>query len=1103
MTTSNGHNTSLKPGPNAAPSGQGNWRTKGARTDISIFLEEVVYPNLYDHLESAYPEFGFRSSGNGSKVGTIYPTSVPVPVNEKRPDRIVCYRKTCFQYMVHGHRAVRWLDHENGGRKPTGDEFLPAVRALCLKAGVAFPERQMTAKQREQAARWEARRTVMTVVLKYCQILLWDEKTGKPARDYLYSRGFTDEDIKDLGFGYYRASKHLREQLGKLGYDVEAAQDAALLWTKLQGYIIIPWMDASGGVLTLYGRWPGPPPMMKDQTFAWQKTRDERLAAWQAKSPEDRDAEPWAEPYLPKTIALPGDGSKGVPLYFDRARRAGHRDTLVAVEGVLDGAIAQCRGDSRTVAYVAAEFSGRQIETLARHNIKAVIIAPDPDGGGDTGACSSVKGLMARGITAYVARRLPDGLDPDEFILRDGIDAWRKHLEDPIPGAVYLVGQVLGAITPEDPEIKRRAAADAAIVEAREVPDERDRTAAYTLISERTGYAAEDLKARGDGLFSTAEPTLDVEAIRETAKKYAEANDLAGLLRDTDFLGRLARLKSENAAEFTLMRTELKVIKGFRYQDFDKFIKSLARTNARERLAEADAAGEERGLPTILCGGEELPVMTDAALAALRVYNDPPRLFACGSELVRLRRDYDSKPAREILGIPALRGEVARSASWQRERCVGEDIIREGTPPPLEVISDIASLPTWDSDIFPPLDSIIDCPRFDRDGNLIMTPGYNPDSHIWYEPNPGLDIPAVPDRPSPEDVRRAKYWLMTELFGDFPFEDDASRANALVATLAPFVRPMILGPTMPHDIEASTPGTGKGLLADAITVPAMGKKPSPNTETKNDEEWDKRITSILLRDPTYVLWDNINRNLDSGVLASVFTAYPTYGARILGQSKHVELPVRCIWLVTANNPSMSIELARRFALTRLKAETEQPWLRKDFTHPNLISWAMKNRANLVWACLVLCRAWIVKDKPRGITTVGSFEEWAEVMGGILAVAEVPGFLENRSKLFEQANDDIHTWRAFVLHWWGKYKEETVTSADLFTLASEKGLLTGILDCKTEAGNKNKLGRELNKKKDVYISDNRITKCDPDHKGTAQFKLTPLPTTTAEREQVKL
>jgi putative DNA primase/helicase len=100
----------------------------------------------------------------------------------------------------------------------------------------------------------------------------------------------------------------------------------------------------------------------------------------------------------------------------------------VVVEGLTDAALLQVRGDTRTVASVAARLSNLQIQTLARHRIERVFVCGDPDGAGDRGTLTNIQALAAAGIAAYVVPRLPDGLDPDEYVQTHGIDAWREHV---------------------------------------------------------------------------------------------------------------------------------------------------------------------------------------------------------------------------------------------------------------------------------------------------------------------------------------------------------------------------------------------------------------------------------------------------------------------------------------------------------------------------------------------------------------------------------------------------------------------------------------------------------------------------------------------------
>jgi DNA primase len=97
----------------------------------------------------------------------------------------------------------------------------------------------------------------------------------------------------------------------------------------------------------------------------------------------------------PKTLALPGEGTKASLLYFDRARRAGLKE-LVLVEGLIDAALLQAKGDAGVVACMGSQFSASQLETLDHYGVRSITICLDPDGAGEKGTLACIKGLMER-----------------------------------------------------------------------------------------------------------------------------------------------------------------------------------------------------------------------------------------------------------------------------------------------------------------------------------------------------------------------------------------------------------------------------------------------------------------------------------------------------------------------------------------------------------------------------------------------------------------------------------------------------------------------------------------------------------------------------------
>jgi len=209
------------------------------------------------------------------------------------------------------------------------------------------------------------------------------------------------------------------------------------------------------------------------------------------------------------------------------------------------------------------------------------------------------------------------------------------------------------------------------------------------------------------------------------------------------------------------------------------------------------------------------------------------------------------------------------------------------------------------------------------------------------------------------------------------------------------------------------------------------------------------------------------RPIDSANLATALTA-THWEDRQLGTSDTLRLPVRTAWVATGNNPALSSEITRRTVRIRLDAKRDRPWLRTGFRHPDLPAWVGRERGALVCAGLTLGCAWLSAGRPvpAGLTTLGSFEEWSRVLGGILEVAGVPGFLGNLAEFYEQTDTEGAAVRGFLRAWWDAHAGAAVGAADLFTIASapDSGLDLGD---KGERSQRIKLGNRLKELRDRH------------------------------------
>ncbi len=161
----------------------------------------------------------------------------------------------------------------------------------------------------------------------------------------------------------------------------------------------------------------------------------------------------------------------------------------------------------------------------------------------------------------------------------------------------------------------------------------------------------------------------------------------------------------------------------------------------------------------------------------------------------------------------ALRGELARVADWvarpQRQESHRSAALRSHGN---------LALPKWD---FPPLRRIATVPYFSRTGRLIATPGYDRDEGVLsiYRRSSSLEM-SPKGRRSPTSTSRngssSRSSLETLRFR-------RRRPSACPGRASLPIRSGVIDSPLPLDVvDAPTPGTGKGLLAQAMVFVSTG-----------------------------------------------------------------------------------------------------------------------------------------------------------------------------------------------------------------------------------------------------------------------------------------
>jgi DNA primase len=361
----------------------------------------------------------------------------------------------CFGCGVGGDVLTFVQKQENVG-------FTDALRILGKRYGVEIEnEDPRAARARSEK---EAIYHANDVARAWFHRMLLDARAGAAARAYCANRGITDATIETFSLGFAPDEwDGLVGELRRNDVDPALAVKAGLLkpsqrggfYDFYRGRLMIPTLATTGETIAFGGRVLG-------------------------------DDEP---KYL-NTTTTPVY-TKGRYLFaLNAARRAAAReDVTIVVEGYLDCIALHQAGFANAVAALGTAFTPEQARELRKVASRAILCF-DADAAGVEAALKSIDVLSAEGVVAS-ALRIPDGKDPDEFMRRNGADAFRALLDKPLAATQVKI----------DAEIDRRGSRMESGAMARWAeetirrlapPEEQDRWRVY--VAGRLGLAVDDLR---------------------------------------------------------------------------------------------------------------------------------------------------------------------------------------------------------------------------------------------------------------------------------------------------------------------------------------------------------------------------------------------------------------------------------------------------------------------------------------------------------------------------------------------------------------------------------------------------------------------------------
>ena len=298
-------------------------------------------------------------------------------------------------------------------------EFREALEQLADRAGIELPRGRGGPSADDRAALW---RTLDWAAARFCSCLATAAEAST-ARDYLAARGLAAETLERVGVGFAPESwDWLLRQAATAGVPVTLLEQTGLVvkrddrpghYDRFRGRVMFPIRDPLGRCIAFGGRiLPG--------------SRVE--AAKYVNSPET--------PLFSKSSTLYG---------LDTGREAmASSGRAVVVEGYTDCLAARQLGCGDVVAVLGTALGERHAKLLRRYADRVVLVL-DGDDAGRRRANEILGLLLAEPIDLRIAR-LPSGVDPCDFILAEGRDAFEAVIAAAVDPLDYRMDEALASL---------------------------------------------------------------------------------------------------------------------------------------------------------------------------------------------------------------------------------------------------------------------------------------------------------------------------------------------------------------------------------------------------------------------------------------------------------------------------------------------------------------------------------------------------------------------------------------------------------------------------------------------------------------------------------
>lgn len=287
--------------------------------------------------------------------------------------------------------------------------FVSAVKKVAQKAGINL-DINVKDDYKPQDTKYDKYYKMFDITNKYYQNNI-KSVYGKKAIEYLHNRKIDDDVINEFEIGLSMNDNNVSKLLEKKGYDVNELIDIGLCGKKdnfvydiFRNRIMFPLYNLDGKPVGFSGRiYNGE----EDSKYVNSK----------------------------ESIIF----KKGNLLYnYHRAlSHAREKHQIIVVEGFMDVIRLYTIGIKNVVATMGTAITKEHANLLMKLS-KNIVLCFDGDKAGEKATISALDALEKIGITPKIIR-LEDDLDPDDYIIKKGSDAYLTHLNNPMSSVVFKI----------------------------------------------------------------------------------------------------------------------------------------------------------------------------------------------------------------------------------------------------------------------------------------------------------------------------------------------------------------------------------------------------------------------------------------------------------------------------------------------------------------------------------------------------------------------------------------------------------------------------------------------------------------------------------------